>query len=208
VTILRIAGSRQVSVELLPVAGGGPLKLTPREDMDRVQALDVQLGNLWDFAEKNPVFLKDGQLVADCQSGAPARIRIDSLGNPIDLPVEVEVGFQSETAGVALDAPTFGAGLCQTGAGGCVLAPAARTNFANYSSVDVQSGCPVPQAAVPQGSTGGNCVPVWQAGLKVSGGPAPTAGTALAFSVRTSFTGASGKLFVEKTVQTAVKACP
>ena len=79
------------------------MKLTPREDMDRVQALDVQLGNLWNFTEKNPVFLKDGQLVADCQSGAPARIKIDSLGNPIDLPVEIKIGFH--TQGIVLDAP-------------------------------------------------------------------------------------------------------
>jgi Calcineurin-like phosphoesterase len=195
VTLLRVAGSRKVEVDLLPippVTGGGPLKLTPREDMDRVQALDVQLGNLWNFTEKNPVFLKDGKLVADCQSGAPARIRIDSLGNPIDLPVEVEIGFRSEPAGVALDSPGFGHGLCQTESGPetCRLAPASRTNLSNYSSVDLQSG-----------------VPVWETGLKPAG-ETPASGTVLAFDVRTSFTGISGKLFLEKTVQTAVRACP
>ena len=202
VTLLRVAGPRKVQVDLLPVSGGGPLKLTPREDMDRVQALDVQLGNLWNFTDRNPVFLKDGQLVADCQSGSPARITIDSLGNPIDLPVEVEVGFRSEPGGIALDSPGFGSGLCQPGSGTqvCRLAPAARTSFSNYSSVDIQSGCPVP----PNG-TGGDCVPIWATGLK-SGTPA--LGTALAFDVRTSFTGTSGKLHVEKTVQTTLKACP
>lgn len=41
-----------------------------------------------------------------------------------------------------------------------------------------------------------------------AGGSAPAAGTILAFDVRTSFTGAAGKLFVETTVQTTVKACP
>ena len=44
VTLLRLSG-RRLSVELLPLGGGGPLPLTPREDMDRIQALDVQLGN-------------------------------------------------------------------------------------------------------------------------------------------------------------------
>ena len=190
VTLLRVLGPRKVEVDLLPVTGGGPLKLTPREDMDRVQALDVQLGNLWNFTEKNPVFLKDGQLVADCQSGAPARIKIDSLGNPIDLPVEIKIGFHSQ--GIALDAPGFGKGLCQTGTGlsTCRLAPAVRTNASNYSSVDVHSG-----------------VPVWETGLEPAG-EAPAIGTVLAFDVRTSFTGISGKLFVEKTVQTTVRACP
>lgn len=202
VTLLRVSGPRKVAVDLLPVPGGEALKLTPREDMDRVQALDVQLGNLWNFTEKNPVFLKDGQLVADCQSGAPARIRVDSLGNPTDLPIEVEIGFRSEPAGIALDQPGFGSGLCQTGSDPrtCRLVPAARTNLSNYSSVDVQSGCPV-----PPGGTGGDCVPVWETGLKSE---APASGTVLAFDVRTSFTGASGKLFVEKTVQTNVRACP
>lgn len=199
VTLLRVTGPRHMEIELLPVAGGGPLRITPREDMDRVQALETQLGNLYGFADRNPVFLKEGRLVSDCQGGAPARIRIDSLGNPIDLPVEVSIGFQSEPAGAALGAPGFGRGLCQAGSGpnACLLRPAVRTNFSNYSSVDVQSGCPVP-------STGGDCVPLWEAGLA---GEA-AAGTVLAFDVRTVFTGASGRLFVEKRVEVAVRACP
>lgn len=202
VTLLRVSGPRNVKVDLLPVTGGEPLKLTPREDMDRVQALDVQLGNLWNFTERNPVFLKDGQLVADCQSGAPARIRIDALGNPIDLPVEVEVGFRSDPAGIALEGPRFGRGLCHTGTRlpACRLPPAARTNVSNYSSVDVQSGCPVPAAG-----SGEDCVPIWETSLKSE---TPAVGTVLAFDVRTSFTGTSGKLFLEKTVQTTVKPCP
>ena len=71
VTLLRVSGPGRVAVDLLPVGGGGPLPLTPREDMDRVQALDVQLGSLWDFARRNPVFLKDGRLVDACQDGGP-----------------------------------------------------------------------------------------------------------------------------------------
>lgn len=207
VTLLRVTGPRKIQIDLLPVppvTGGRPLKLTPREDMDRVQALDTQLGNLWNFTERNPVFLKDGQLVADCQSGAPARIRIDSLGNPIDLPVEVAVGFRSEPAGFALDQPGFGRGLCQTGSDPrtCRLAPAVRTNVSNYSSVDIQSGCPV-----PPGGAEADCVPLWETGLKPTG-EATAHGTLLAFDVRTSFAGSSGKLYVEKTVQTIVKSCP
>jgi 3',5'-cyclic AMP phosphodiesterase CpdA len=208
VTVLRVAGPGSVQVALLPVAGGGPLALTPREDMDRVQALDVQLGNLWSFADANPVFVKDGQMVADCQSGRPARVRIDSLGNPIDLPLQLEVRFHSEPGGVSLNAPGFGRGLCREGGNAslCVLAPATRTSFSNYSSVDIQSGClPLPS---PAGGTGGECVPVWETGLAPAGGAVPRVGMALAFDVRTSFEGSSGKLSVEKTVETKVKACP
>lgn len=187
VTLLRVAGSKKVEVELLPVAGGGPLKLTPREDMDRVQALDVQLGNLWNFADKNLVFLKEGRLVADCQSGAPAKIVIDSLGNPIDLPLEVEVAFRGESTGVVLNAPGFGQGLCQEAKMPCRLAPATRTNFSNYSSADVQSG-----------------EALWTTGLTGSA----SVGAALSFDVRTSFLGSSGRLSVEKTVRAVVQGCP
>jgi predicted phosphohydrolase len=202
VTLLRISGSRRVRVELLPVAGGGPLPITPREDMDRVQALDVELGNLWDFANRNPVFLKEGRLVADCANGQPARIRIDAIGNPIDLPMTLEIGFHSEPAGIALDGPSFGRGLCQKGEdpGACLLPPATRTVVANYSSVDIQSGCPVPKET--------DCVPVWETGLIAAGGSPLAAGTTLSFNVRTTFSGASGKLFLERTVTTAVKVCP
>jgi hypothetical protein len=201
VTLLRIARPGRVQVELLPVGGGGSLRPTPREDMDRVQALDVQLGNLWSFADLNPVFVQDGRLVADCQSGRPARVRIDSLGNPIDLALRIEIGLHGDPAGVALEAPAFGHGLCREGEdpGVCTLAPATRTTFANYSSVDVQSGCP------PQG---GGCTPVWEAGLKAVGGTAPAPGTVLALDVRTAFSGTSGELALEKTVQTILRACP
>ena len=204
VTLLRLAGPGSLRVELLPVAGGGPLRLTPREDMDRVQALDVQLGNLWNFADKNPVLIKDGRLVADCQSGQPARIRIDSIGNPLDLPIEAQIGFRSEPAGVELDSPGFGPGLCRTGINprACILAPAVRTNISNYSSVDIQSGCPS-----PPGTTGA-CVPVWEAGLAPASASPPAPGTVLAFDLRTSFAGVSGTLFLERTVRTTVRACP
>ena len=194
VTLLRVDRPGRVEVELLPVGGGGPLPITPREDMDRVQALDVQLGSLWGFAAKNPVFLEGGRLVASC-GGPPARVRIGGLGNPLDVPVTVQIDFRSEPAGIALAAPGFGAGLCRETEGGsrCALAPAARTAIANYSSVE--SGCPA-----------GDCPSLWEAGLDAGRPPAP--GTALLFDVRTSFSGASGELFLERTLRIDVASCP
>lgn len=182
VTLLRVARPGKVELELLPVGGGGPLRITPREDMDRVQALDVQLGDLWDFAAKNPVFLEDGRLVSAC-GGAPARVRIGGIGNPLDVPLEVEVQFHSEPAGVTLDTAGFAE----------VLPPAARTTIANYSSVE--SGC-----------QGGACPPLWEVGFAPGGSPA--AGTALLFDVRTSFAGASGELFLERSLRIEVASCP
>ena len=193
VTLLRVSGPGRVSVDLLPVVGGGgPLPLTPREDMDRVQALDVQLGNLWDFARKNPVFLKDGRLVDACADGRPARVRIAGLGNPIDLPLGVAVAFKSEPAGIVLDGPAFAAGLCSAGGGGCVLRPAARTSWSNYSSVEI---------------AGDGSPAAWETGLEPAEGASPAPGTVLRFELRTSFQGVSGELFLSKTVQLTVTAC-
>lgn len=198
VTLLRVARPGRVEVELLPVGGGGPLRITPREDMDRVQALDVQLGNLWDFAAKNPVFVEGGRLVASC-GGPPARVRLGGLGNPLDVPLELAIGFRSEPAGVALDAPAFAGGFCREVEGGsrCTLPPAARTTIANYSSVE--SGCPA-----------GECPALWEAGLvpNDSPGAGPAPGTALLFGVRTTFAGVSGELFLERTLRIEVSTCP
>lgn len=181
VTLLRVARPGKVEVELLAV-GGGPLRITPREDMDRVQALDVQLGSLWDFAAKNPVFVEDGRLVGAC-GGSPARVRISGIGNPLDVPLEVEVRFRSEPAGVSLDAAGFAE----------MLPPAARTTIANYSSVE--GGC-----------QGGACPSLWEVGF--TPGSSPAAGTALLFDVRTSFEGVSGELFLERSLRIEVSPCP
>src|SRR5262249_41092150 len=73
VSVLTVSGRSHVHLELLAL-DKQPLSLTPREDMDRVQATSLQLGNLYDFSQVNPVFNKNGQLVSDCASGNPAQI--------------------------------------------------------------------------------------------------------------------------------------
>jgi hypothetical protein len=172
--------------------------------MDRVQALDVQLGNLWDFAQRNPVFVKGGQLTTACDNGQPAKARLANLGNPIDLPLALRVDFRAEPSGVALSAPAFASGLCAPGSGEatCLLPPAARIDFANDSSVQVASACPT------AGGQPGACPPLWEAALLPAGPTPPAAGTVLAFTVRTAFAGAAGELFLERTVKTTIAACP
>jgi len=192
VSVLRVAGPGRVQIKLLPVSDNLPLKLTPRLDMDRVQALDVQLGNFFDFATKNPVFLKAGQLVSSCATNAPAKIQINQIGDPIDLPLDVKIGFTSSPAGVALSSPGFLPGECQQviGPTECILARTARTFISNYSSVLIN-----------------DFTTLWQSGLAPTGG-GPQPGTVLSFKVTTTFQGASGPLFLESTVSTTVQACP
>ena len=81
VSILTVSDPQHVSLELFAL-DNQPLFLTPRIDMDRVQALDVQLGNFFDFSQVNPVFVQNGQLVNACGSGVPAMIQIAEIQMP------------------------------------------------------------------------------------------------------------------------------
>src|SRR5262249_26763715 len=133
-------GASVNQIKLIALSDNKPLNFTPRVDMDRVQALDVQLGNFFDFASKNPVFLKNGQLVSSCTTATPATIQISQIGDPIDLPLDVKLTFSTTPAGLAsLSSPAFGTGQCQQVVSNteCILARTARTFVSNYSSVDI-----------------------------------------------------------------------
>jgi predicted phosphohydrolase len=187
VSVLTVVDPHHVTMNLIAL-DGQPLSLSPRVDMDRVQALDVQLGNFFDFSQVNPVFNKNGQLVSDCTSGTPAFIQIAEIGDPIDLPLDVQISLQ--TRGVNLSSPHFAADVCQQVISGteCVLKRTVRTFISNYSSVDIDT------------FDG----PLWSSGLTGSAAP----GTSLNFKVKTTFTGASGQLFLQTTASTPVQACP
>lgn len=190
VSVLKLSGSKVASIKLISVSDNLPLNLTPRVDMDRAQALDVQLGNFFNFASSNPVFRRaDGTLVSDCTTGAAAMITVNQLGNPIDLPVELDITFTSNPAGVTLSNPTFSAGSCQAGNTGteCIMPRTTRTFFSNYSSVEINTFSPL-----------------WTSGLAGTA----TAGTVLNFNFRTTWAGSTGPLFLERDVTTTVQACP
>lgn len=139
------------------------------------------------------MFVQDGQLVADCASGASATVTVTELGAPIDLPVRLEITFAG-APGVALDDPGFTPGECATVVSDfeCVMARTARTFFSNYSSVLIN------QFFAP---------PLWETGLVVDGTP-PAPGTPLAFDFRLSFDGDSDNLFLDRRATTTVQACP
>jgi hypothetical protein len=191
VSVLQVAGPRRSRVRLIALGDNQPLELTPRVDMDRIQAMDVQLGNFFDFAQRNPVFVENGQLVDAC-GGGPATVTITQIGNPTDLPLDVRIGFGSNPGGVTLDSPAFTPGQCEVVVSSteCVLARTARTFISNYSSVLIN------ESFAP---------PLWQTGLAATN---PQPGTILSFRIETAIEGASGPLFLEATVSTTVQACP
>jgi hypothetical protein len=185
-------GGRSASLDLVPL-DGQPLALTPRVDMDRVQTLDLMLGNLYDFGTINPVYVKDGALVDACTGGNPATLELVPIGNSIDVPLDVSVAFDPGAAPVALSSPGFTTGQCRTVVSPteCLLARGARVWISNNSSVQVDPYAP----------------PLWQAGLVLQGAP-PPAGTPLNLDVRLSFAGKSGTLALHATASTTVAACP
>jgi hypothetical protein len=190
VSVVKLSGSTVSSIKLLSVSDNQPLTITPRVDMDRAQALDVQLGNFFNFAQQNPVFRRsDGALVSNCTTGAAAMITVNQLGNPIDLPVNLKITFTSNPAGVTLSNPAFTAGNCNPLVSNteCVMPRTVRTFFSNYSSVEINTFSPL-----------------WTSGLAGTA----TAGTVLNFNFRTTYNGASGTLFLERDVTTTVQACP
>jgi hypothetical protein len=195
VTVVRVDEEARVAVELFEVPSGAPLALTPREDMDRIQALDVQLGNLFNFASVNPVLIKDGELVGSCESPQPATIRITQLGNPIDLPMRFRIDFSSDSSAVGLSSPSFPSGDCIEAVSDfeCIVRRTARTFFSNYSSVLINE-----QFAPP----------LWQADVEKTGTEPPPPGTVLRFDILTGFAVDSDELFLTRTVTTTVAACP
>lgn len=192
VSLLRVAGPRRVRLRLVSLSDDLPLKITPRVDMDRIQAMDVQFDNFFDFAQRNPVFVENGQLLQSCGSSTPATLTITQLGDPTDLPLDVSLQFTSSPSGVSLDSPAFTPGQCAQLISNteCELARTARTFISNYSSVLID------EFFSPA---------LWQSGL-ASGSPQP--GTVLSLEIHTTIEGTSGPLFLERTVSTTVQACP
>ena len=192
VTVMTLR-DRDAEFTVLPLDGGGPTTLTPRADMDRVQMLDVALGSGWDFEAKNPVFLKHGALVASCDSAAPARLEIPSLGNPLDTSLIITVTRQ--TIGVGGPDPTVDERVCRVifHTTSCLLQGGAHIGIANLSSVEVASSRP----------------PLWAwtaPAQRVAGGPTP--GTPFHVDLHASFQGTSGALFLNRRLTTTVRACP
>lgn len=194
VSVLTVKRKPAVRFRLISLSDNLPLVLTPRKDMDKIQAMDLVLGELWNFAFVNPVFRRaNGSLTNACGSSDPAKIEIQPIGNPTDKSMKVQVRFSADDSNVALSSPGFTPGECKTVINSfeCVLARSARIFVANNSSVSVNTFAP----------------PLWRTNL-ASSGPGPHVGTALNFDIRLDYEGKSGPLFLERRATTTVQSCP
>lgn len=194
VTVMKVKSKDSVDFDLIPLTDNAPLQFTPRVDMDKIQAMDIVLGELWNFATTNPVFIKhDGSLVNACNGTDPAKIHITPIGNPTNDAMNVTIGFSANDKNIVLLSAGFVPGQCQPviNDSECQLARSARIFGANNSSVSVN---------VYDG-------PLWSATVG-SSTPMPQPGATLNFDIRLTYKGKSGPLYLERQVATTIGACP
>ncbi len=180
--------------QMIPLAPYTQTEWTPEPIMDRVQALDQNLGSIFSFANNSPVFLENGVLVKACGSTEPAQLVLKNIGNAAAIPVNVSVTVVSSPP-VNVDQAVFGQDLCQGEIGefGCQLAPSAGIAVANTSLVEV-SEYPPP-------------APLWTATISAQGTPPPV-NAPITVKVAESFVAEGQTYLVFKTGTTSVKACP
>ena len=192
VTIMTI-DNQNLNFKLLALDDSKPLRLTPRIDMDRIQAVENMIGSMWKFEKKNPLYLKNNHLVRDCNANETAELNISYLGNPIDLPIEVDLKFNAEY--IQLSSAAFHTDMCQSNENSynCIIPPGKRIASSNLSSVQFTYDCSEPD-------------PVWTA-VPVITGSSLLPGDKLTLKIKISFQGQSGRLFVTKDIYTSIKHC-
>jgi predicted phosphodiesterase len=172
------------------------MTFSPRRDMDRIQAMEIVLGNLYNFSELNQVYLAGNRLANSCSSGEPAQLKLTGLGNPAEFPVEITVDFKSDSNLIKLVSAVFAPGACRPKPGErsqCTLSPSYRVNLANTSSVE----------------TGPGSGPIWTGTLGLDGPSLPPVGTNIYLTVSFSFIGSNQEKFViYKQVSIQLQLCP
>jgi 3',5'-cyclic AMP phosphodiesterase CpdA len=188
VTIMTLKKRHRTRFKILPIGNTEPQSFTPRQYMDRVQAIDQMLSNLWNFSDLNPVYLKDNQLVASCETLTPATLHL-TLGNPTDLPLRMKV--EVEASEIDTSSAGFAPEVCSQTISDyeCILFPSARTFVSNTSVVTIDNYSSA----------------IWESELALNG--TPPIGTPLNLSIRMSFPSEVSELFIEKTVSTTLQLC-
>jgi 3',5'-cyclic AMP phosphodiesterase CpdA len=183
VTLMTIEGK---NAEFLPVGVEPPVQMSfsSRYDMDRIQALNIILGNLYDFGKINTVFLRDNVLVGDCgNKSTPAQLKLMSLGNAAEFPVDIAISFKPGSSAIVLTDARFADDVCLSGSENnlqCTMTPSCRIAMANTSSVSVDQIK--------------SKIPFWTGKLGLQGSPPPE-GTDICLTVSFSFIGSDGKRF-------------
>lgn len=130
--------------EIIPL-GVSPItdeKFSKRKYMDWVQALDINLDNAWEFPKDNQLFFNGNVLVNNCDSNTPAKITINKVGNPTQVPVKTVISLLNANQGLKLSNGIFASDICmsQPSSLECMIIPSALIGVSNVSSVEPAYG--------------------------------------------------------------------
>lgn len=202
VTVMTLDG-RRVDLELLPVGSDSPRSFANRMDMDRIQALDSALDDLsaWQWDPGNAMCLRNGLLVMK-DDNSPAAIRLRAIGNPIDIPVRIEIRVDAN--GLPPTLGKFAVGICQQVPGeGCAIAPATKVTISNISTVEFRWPSSTETSNIQQVPP---LPPLWEAILPTAG-VTVAPGTTLHIRLKYSFSVDTGAKYVEQDVPMVVNSC-
>ena len=117
--------------ELHEVFSDTVLETTSRRSMDRIQALSTSLSNIYNDEK---LAIRNNRIICldeNEQGIVKTVLDIESIANPIDLPIEVTV----QPVGAVLESPRWvGEGADLNGGQALVLEPGQRCGWANYSN--------------------------------------------------------------------------
>jgi hypothetical protein len=158
-----------------------------------MQALEVILGELYHFKDKNQLCARDGRIYGS--GGKPPQLVLIPAGNPIDLPLSLSVSAAADGK-FSLDGPQFADGSCQAiSPAACVLAPGSRVETSNNSLVVLND-----HDYSPLG-------PLWQSGVSVKQGLTAQAGDAISLTVKVAFASGQQTHWIEGGATTKLAAC-
>lgn len=134
--VLKIRGRKLKQIILRDVFSNTEIELTSRPTMDRIQALTCMLDNLWQdeklIARRDAIYTQD-----NCGKSSPVKtIGLESLSNPIDLPIQIAIGYND-----VLTNPRWSSGEV-AGDSALILPAGARVGWANYATVGQWSPLP------------------------------------------------------------------
>ncbi len=191
VSLMKVDGT-DIQYKLIPLAPYVQNQWTSRNTMDRIQALDTLMGNIYSFPTNSPVFLDNGKLVASCGSADPAKLVLKDIGNAIARNVSVTINVTGNH--VKTDNGTFGANFC-------------ATDIDEYScSLNASAGVAVSNNSVVEMSSYPPPAPLWTGTVLVDGSP-PAIDTPITLQVLMSFNEDNQTYTVFKTGTTKVQGC-